>query len=166
MIFTCSIETPLGTMTAAAENDALTGLWFVDQKYYPKGAAGWSCHPGHPVFAAVGNWLDDYFSGKTPREDALRLAPHGSTFQEAVWDALLRIPYGRTLSYGEIAREIARARGISAMSAQAVGGAVGHNPITILIPCHRVLGADGKLTGYAGGLQRKEALLKLEGAEF
>lgn len=160
--YTCTVETPLGAMTAAAENGALVGLWFIGQRYYPSATAHWVCTPGHPVFAALRSRLSLYFAGEAV-SDGLPLAPQGSPFRMAVWDALRRIPYGTTVTYGDLAREIARARGIASMSAQAIGGAVGHNPITILIPCHRVVGCDGSLTGYAGGLDRKEALLRLEG---
>lgn len=165
MIHTCTVETPLGAMTATAENQALLGLWFIGQKHYPRQTADWRCDPDYPVFMALRLGLSEYFSG---REDGwqIPLAPRGSSFRMAVWDALLRIPYGKTVTYGEIAREIAASRGLSTMSAQAVGGAVGHNPISILIPCHRVMGGDKKLTGYAGGLDRKEALLRLEGVEI
>ena len=165
MTYTCSLETPLGTMTAAVENDSLTGLWFVGQKYYPVACAHWQEAPDHPLFAALGRRLSGYFSGGSVAEK-LPLAPQGSPFQLAVWEILLTIPHGRTVSYGEIARRIAGERGLARMSAQAVGGAVGHNPLTILIPCHRVLGFNGRLTGYAGGLDRKLALLRLEGVEL
>lgn len=163
MIYTCSIETPLGTMTAAAENEALTGLWFIGQKQYPCATTNWSCQPDHPVFTELRLRLFAYFS-RRDSADELRLAPKGSPFQMAVWATLLTIPSGKTVTYGEIAKEIARARGLRSMSAQAVGGAVGHNPISILIPCHRVIGFNKGLTGYAGGLDKKEALLRLEGA--
>ena len=162
MTYTCTIETPLGAMTAAAENEALIGLWFIGQKYYPTIVPRWICEPDYPVFTALRHRLSRYFSGKEEGYD-LQLAPHGSPFRKAVWDALARIPFGQTVTYGAIAREIACTQGLSAMSAQAVGGAVGHNPLTILIPCHRVVGVNGRLTGYAGGLDRKEALLRLEG---
>lgn len=163
--YTCSIETPLGTMTAAACDRALSGLWFVGQKHYPQETAHWQHCPDHAVFGALRLSLSRYFSGEIGLPEP-ELAPRGTPFQMAVWQALLAIPYGETVSYAEIARQIARARGISAMSAQAVGGAVGRNPITILIPCHRVLGSDGKLTGYAGGIDRKLALLRLEGVRL
>ncbi|OGU11560.1 MAG: cysteine methyltransferase [Geobacteraceae bacterium GWC2_58_44] len=162
MTYSCTVETPLGTMTAAAEKEALTGLWFTGQKHFPAATAGWSCQPDHPVFTALRLRLCRYFSGENGGVE-LALAPQGSPFQLAVWAALSRIPYGKTVSYGEIAREIARAGGLSSMSAQAVGGAVGRNPISILIPCHRVVGVNRSLTGYAGGIDRKEALLRLEG---
>lgn len=114
-----------------------------------------------PVFADTRRWLDMYFAGQIP--DFLpRLSPQGTAFRQSVWNMLLAIPYGQTTSYGEIAAEIGRRRQTEKMSAQAVGGAVGHNPIAIIIPCHRVIGKDGSLTGYGGGLWRKEWLLQLE----
>lgn len=164
MKYTCSIETPLGIMTAAAENGALVGLWFVAQKHYPSATGDWACDPDYPLFTALRLRLSRYFSGNNAgdKRDEMQLAPQGSPFQMAVWAALQRIPYGETITYGQIAKEMARAAGLSTMSAQAVGGAVGRNPISILIPCHRVIGSDSRLTGYAGGVDRKEALLGLE----
>lgn len=164
MIYTCTIDTPLGAMTAAAEEDALIGLWFVGQKYYPSGTAGWIHEPDRPVFRALRHYLASYFSAEAGALD-IRLAPRGSFFQKKVWDFLLKIPKGQVATYGEIAGYVARSLGLASMSAQAVGGAVGHNPISILIPCHRVVGSNGKLTGYAGGLDRKAALLRIEKAE-
>ncbi|GHT65897.1 methylated-DNA--protein-cysteine methyltransferase [Spirochaetia bacterium] len=161
-IYTCSIETPLGAMTAAAEDEALTGLWFVGQKYYPAKIDAWIKKPDYPVFEKLRSWLGAYFEGKKPRMD-FPLKPQGTAFQKSVWEILLQIPYGEVTTYGEIAKQLARKQGFASMSAQAVGGAVGHNPISVLIPCHRVLGADGSLTGYAGGLDKKKYLLKLEG---
>lgn len=161
MTYTCSVDTPLGPMTAAAENDALIGLWFIGQKHYPAVTAGWSCQPDHPIFKALKLSLSSFFYGRNDGTE-VPLAPQGTPFQMAVWAALLRIPYGETVTYGEIAKEIAHAAGLRSMSAQAVGGGVGHNPISILIPCHRVLGFNKSLTGYAGGLDKKEALLRLE----
>lgn len=167
MTYTCTIDTPLGAMTAAAEDNALVGLWFVGQKHYPNPTqmARWSCDPARPVFEAVRGYLASYFSGKTDGFE-IRLEPPGSPFQKAVWDVLLRIPMGQVKTYGQIAREIAGSLGLTSMSAQAVGGAVGHNRISILIPCHRVIGSDGHLRGYAGGLDRKAALLRLEKANL
>jgi len=159
--YSCSIETPLGAMTAAARNDALIGLWFLGQKYYPLAAGDWRCEPERPIFQALRHSLSRYFSGEEAA-DQPPLAPQGTPFQMTVWRELLKIPYGETTSYGQIARAIARQAGVESMSAQAVGGAVGHNPISILIPCHRVVGSDSRLTGYAGGVERKEALLRLE----
>jgi methylated-DNA-[protein]-cysteine S-methyltransferase len=161
MIYTCSIDTPLGTMTAAEKDEALIGLWFIGQKYYPASTTGWVCEPGRPVFVSTGNYLVRYFAGEAGPID-FRLAPSGSPFRIAVWDRLMQIPMGQVITYGNIARSVDRTRGSASMSAQAVGGAVGHNPISILIPCHRVIGSDGSLTGYAGGLDRKAALLRIE----
>ncbi len=162
MIYTCTIDTKLGTMTAAANNDALIGLWFIGQKYYPSRIGQWGCEPDHPVFKTLQRHLETYFSGKAPENPDIRLDPQGSSFQKLVWDILLKIPVGQVATDGQIAKYIAQNRGLTSMSAQAVGGAVGHNPISILIPCHRVVGSNGTLTGYAGGLDKKEALLRLE----
>ena len=115
-----------------------------------------------PVFIKVKKWLERYFNGENPSIKELPLAPQGNDFRQRVWDILCKIPYGETVTYGDIAKEIANSLGRKSMSAQAVGGAVGHNPISILIPCHRVIGVNGSLTGYAGGIERKKALLKLE----
>lgn len=161
VVHICTLDTPLGAMTASTENEALTGLWFIGQKYYPTKTNTWVYEPGYPVFKTLKVWLSDYFSGKDSVSD-LRLEPQGTSFQKAVWNLLLEIPFGHVTTYGEIARLIAATRGLSSMSAQAIGGAVGHNPISILIPCHRVIGANRSLTGYAGGLDKKRALLQLE----
>ena len=158
-IYTFITDTPLGKIQAAAENNALRGLWFVGQKYFPLGTESWQNKPDYPVFVSLKTWLKDYFAGKNP-EIRFPLSPAGSDFRQAVWKLLLEIPYGKTTSYGAIAARLA-SDGKKA-SALAVGGAVGHNPISILIPCHRVLGADGSLIGYAGGLEKKLALLELE----
>ena len=132
-------------------------MWFVGQKYFPSFSDGDFFENETPVLTEAKHWLSLYFSGKEP--DFLpSLHPQGSSFRQAVWNVLLTIPRGQTMTYGEIARRL------NVRSAQAVGGAVGHNPISILIPCHRVVGSDGSLTGYAGGLARKEWLLHLEGA--
>jgi len=159
--FTFVTETPLGRIQAAARNNALTGLWFIGQKYFPSGTEAWSCKPDHPVFVSIKSWLEDYFAKKKPKVK-IPLTPAGTDFQQAVWKLLLEIPYGKTSTYGAIASHLAAAG--KKASAQAVGGAVGHNPISLLIPCHRVLGSDGSLTGYAGGLEKKRALLELEGS--
>ena len=165
MIYTCTIDTPLGTMTAAAKEEALVGLWFVGQKYYPSETDGWNREPDLPVFAAVRDYLARYFSGSPDTPD-VPLDPRGSPFQKGVWGILSTIPIGQVTTYAQIARQMAHHLGKASMSAQAVGGAVGHNPISILIPCHRVIGADGSLTGYAGGLDRKAALLEVEKANL
>jgi methylated-DNA-[protein]-cysteine S-methyltransferase len=161
MIYSCTIGTPLGVITVSAENEAITGLWFIGQKYFPAKIDTWIDKPEYPVFKLLRTGLSDYFSGMD-RALNLQLEPQGTPFQKAVWDILLKIPFGQITTYGEIARKIAAIRGLSAISAQAVGGAVGHNPISILIPCHRVVGSNGNLTGYAGGLDKKKALLQLE----
>lgn len=165
MIYTCTIDTPLGATTASAESGALTGLWFVGQKYYPAKLDTWVPEPDYPVFVALRAWLAAYFKGMAGSPN-LRLAPQGTAFQRGVWEMLLEIPLGQVTTYGEIAKKIATARGVSTISAQAVGGAVGHNPISILIPCHRVVGSNQTLTGYAGGLDKKAALLRLEGVDL
>jgi methylated-DNA-[protein]-cysteine S-methyltransferase len=162
-IYYATYKAPMGTITAAAEDNALIGLWFDGQKYYPRGKDEWVLQPQCPVLVQLGDWLDSYFAGENP-EFAGKLAPKGSEFRQEVWQILLEIPYGQTTTYGAIAKQIAKKHGKERMSAQAVGGAVGHNPISLVIPCHRVLGADGSLTGYAGGVEKKRALLKLEGA--
>jgi methylated-DNA-[protein]-cysteine S-methyltransferase len=161
MIYTCTIETPLGIVRASAEDDFLTGLWFEGQKYYPKAAALWQTRPEYPVFEKLRLWLAAYFSGKKPAL-AVPLAPQGTEFRQAVWDCIREIPYGGTSSYGAIARKIAARKRLASMSSQAVGGAVGHNPISLLIPCHRVVGSGGQLTGYAGGIEKKQFLLEME----
>jgi methylated-DNA-[protein]-cysteine S-methyltransferase len=161
MIRACTIDTPLGAVTASAGKGALTGLWFIGQKYYPSRVDAWACDPGYNVFESLRIWLASYFSGKDCKP-GFRLDPQGTPFQKAVWDILLRIPFGEVTTYGAIAKTLAREQGLSSMSAQAVGGAVGHNPISIIIPCHRVVGSNGSLTGYAGGLDKKKALLHLE----
>ena len=154
------MNTPLGKIQAAACDNKLSGLWFIGQKYFPEGTETWLNKPDYPVFISLKNWLKDYFAGKKPKL-RLPLSPEGSDFRQAVWKLLLKIPYGKTTTYGAIAAQLASG---SRTAAQAVGGAVGHNPISLIIPCHRVLGADGSLTGYAGGLEKKRALLELEGA--
>jgi len=161
MIYTCTINTPLGSMTAAAKDDALIGLWFIGQKYYPSQTANWIREPDYPIFKPIENYLTRYFSGKASVLD-IRLAPHGSSFQKMGWGIILKIPMGQVAAYGQIAKYIAQTQGLASMSARAVGGAVGYNPISILIPCHRVVGFSRKPTGYAGGLDKKAALLRIE----
>lgn len=162
MIYTCTMSTPLGAITASAEGEALTGLWFIGQKYFPPRADAWVNEPEHRVFKTLETWLGNYFSCTGGPVPLPSLELKGTDFQKAVWKILLEIPHGRVTTYGEIAKKLAAFRGLPSMSAQAVGGAVGHNPISILIPCHRVVGADGRLTGYAGGLDKKKALHQLE----
>ena len=153
---------PLGTIFLAADNGALAGLWLEGQKYFAATLDEAAVERDDlPVFRQAAAWLDAYFA-KQPLPDLPPLAPKGSDFRQAVWQILLQIPYGQTITYGEIARQLAVKQGTSHMSAQAVGGAVGHNEVSIIIPCHRVVGSNGSLTGYAGGIEKKVALLKLE----
>ncbi len=152
---------PLGGITLGSDGKALTGLWFDGQEHYAVALPPRAECRKLPVFDETCRWLDIYFSGHAP-DFTPELAMHGTPFRKAVWDILLTIPFGKTMSYGEIAGILARQSGISRMSAQAVGGAVGHNPVSIIVPCHRVIGADGSLTGYAGGLERKARLLEIE----
>ena len=154
-------DSPLGGITLAGEGSALTGLWLPGQRL-PEG----DC-TGHwlPVFDDACRWLDDYFSGKVP-DFTPQLDLRGTPFRKDVWEILLSIPYGCTMSYGQVAALVARKRGLPRMSSQAIGGAVGHNPVSIIVPCHRVIGADGSLTGYGGGLDLKRFLLGLEGIRW
>ena len=150
-------DSPLGGMTMVSDGQALTALRFDRPGQSGDGSdVPWEMHR-LPVFDDTCRWLDRYFSGKAP-DFTPALALHGTPFRQAVWEILLTIPYGQTMSYGEIAARLA----IPRMSAQAVGGAVGHNPVAIIVPCHRVIGADGSLTGYAAGLDTKRRLLQLE----
>lgn len=164
MAFSAQYASPLGPILLASDGQALTGLWFVGQKYFP--AAAMPRREELAPFAAAQKWLDSYFSGARPDPRALPLAPAGSNFRQLVWSLLLDIPYGGTSTYGALAKEAAQRLGLASMSAQAVGGAVGHNPISLIIPCHRVLGTDGSLTGYAGGLDKKRWLLRHEGVKI
>ena len=162
MIRTAFYDAPYGRYVMAAEDGALTGLWLEGQKYFPSDLPEPSGEETE-IFARTRRWLDAYFAGLQPELSTLPLAPRGSAFAQSVWRLLLEIPYGQTVTYGQLAKRLAEQRGLSQLSAQAVGGAVGHNPISIIIPCHRVLGAKNQLTGYAGGLDVKTFLLKLEG---
>lgn len=164
MHFTCKIQTPLGEMLAASDGSALTGLWFEGQKHF---AAGLNL-PGEakklPLFDEVKRQLEDYFNGSL-RRFSVALRPHGTPFCQSVWNLLEEIVYGETVTYGELAARL-NAEANRKTSARAVGIAVGLNPISIIIPCHRVVGAGGKLTGYAGGLECKRSLLKIEGVRL
>ena len=156
-------ETPLGKVVMSSDGTVLTGLWFEGQKYFGATLSGKGEEKMLPVFEEAEAWLAAYFSGKDPGFTP-PLAPKGTPFRTAVWEILLTIPFGQTMTYGEIAAALAEKQGLKHMSAQAVGGAVGHNPVSLIIPCHRVLGSDGSLTGYAGGIDRMEKLLALEGS--
>lgn len=163
MQYTATYKSPLGDILLAADEKGLTGLWFEGQKYYALYLDKENMEKELPVFTKTKKWLDIYFSGKEP---GFEVPMHftGTEFQNEVWEILYAIPYGQTTTYGQIAKELARKKGLARMSAQAVGGAVGHNEISIIVPCHRVVGANGSLTGYAGGIDKKISLLKLEGA--
>lgn len=161
MIYICKYESPIGSLTAASNGAALTGLWFDGQKYFGSTLTEAYEERDLPVFAKTKDWLDLYFYGENP-DFMPPLAVSGSDFRKSVWNILRQIPYGQTMTYGEIAKKMARQMGTAQMSAQAVGAAVGRNPISILIPCHRVVGSNGSLTGYAAGIDKKSALLALE----
>lgn len=162
MQYTCHYDSPLGAITLASDGEALTGLWFDGQKYFADTLAKDHEAKEIEIFRQTKKWLDIYFSGKAP-DFTPKLNMICSDFRKAVWEVMLSIPYGHTMTYGEIAVKIAKERGLERMSAQAVGGAVGHNSISLIIPCHRVVGTNGSLTGYAGGIDKKIWLLEHEG---
>ena len=161
--YTSVYSSELGDILLAADEIGLTGLWFFGQSYFADTLPAEQIAQETPILAQAREWLDEYFSGKEP-DFTPTLHPIGSPFRQAVWKLLLQIPYGQTTTYGEIARQMEKLQNRPHMSAQAVGGAVGHNGISIIIPCHRVVGTKGSLTGYAGGLDKKMALLELEHA--
>ena len=154
-------DSPLGGILRAADDMGLTGLWFDGEPYFAEGLDPDYTAQKTPILQQAERWLEVYFSGREPGFTP-PLHPMGSPFRQAVWELLLQIPYGQTTTYGALARQLAAERGLSRMSAQAVGGAVGHNVISIIIPCHRVVGTNGSLIGYAGGIDKKAALLRLE----
>lgn len=174
-------DSPLGPIHMASDGEALIGLWLEGQKYFAQTLGPDVQEADLPVFRQTAAWLDAYFAGRRPQSgndfaprggqqlvapalpELPKLAPRGSEFRQRVWKLLLEIPYGEVTTYGALAKRLEAENGRKTMSAQAVGGAVGHNPISILIPCHRVVGTDGSLTGYAGGIEKKVALLRLEG---
>lgn len=161
MEYTHHYDSPLGGIMMASDGEALTGLWFDGQKYFADTLSEEHTAKNLPIFERTSHWLDVYFSGKSP-DFIPALNMKATPFRKAVWEILLSIPFGHTMTYGEIAGMIAKQKGLSSMSAQAVGGAVGHNSISLIIPCHRVIGSNGNLTGYAGGLEKKRSLLTME----
>ena len=167
MYYSTTCSSPIGTITLASHNDSLVGLWTQGQKYHGDTIPEIMIeNKDVPVFSTAIKWLDRYFAGERPDIGELPLAPIGGEFRQSVWKILCGIPYGKTAAYGDIAGEIIGMTGKKAMSNRAVGGAVGHNPISIIIPCHRVVGANGSLTGYSGGIWMKIKLLELEGADM
>ena len=165
MDYTHHYDSPLGGITLASDGEALTGLWFDEQKYFADSLADEHEEKMLPVFEQTDKWLDIYFSGKKP-DFTPPLVMKTTEFRKAVWEIMLTKKNRKTMTYGEIADKIAKQKGIEKMSAQAVGGAVGHNSISLIIPCHRVVGSNGSLTGYAGGIDKKVRLLEMEGADM
>lgn len=164
MIYKTLYKSPISELTLASDGEYLVGLWLESQKYFAHSIKEPMVENHNlKIFQETKIWLDKYFAGEKPVILGLKLAPKGSTFRQEVWKLLCEIPYGRTVTYSDLAAKIAAKQSISKMSAQAIGGAVGHNPISIIIPCHRVVGKNGNLTGYAGGLDAKIKLLKHEG---
>lgn len=161
MDYTQQYSSPLGPITLASDGRKLIGLWFQDQKYYASSLAPVHEEKMLPIFEETMRWMDLYFSGHIP-DFTPPLTLRATPFRKAVWEILLAIPYGQTMTYGQIAQQLAAQRGLPRMSAQAVGGAVGRNAISLIIPCHRVVGANGSMTGYAGGIDKKEWLLRME----
>ena len=163
MIYRTDYESPLGRVTLASDGESIVGLWLEGQKYFGDTVNGEMHREDRlAIFAKTRDWLDRYFRGEKPAIAEILLAPAGNRFRQEVWKILCDIPYGEVMTYGAIARMIAERLGREKMSAQAVGGAVGHNPVSIIIPCHRVVGTNGSLTGYAGGIDKKGKLLELE----
>ena len=158
-MYCAEYDSPVGKLLLTWEDDGLTGIWF-DRALPTQGTSA-----DHPILENTNRWLDAYFCGENPPME-IPLVLEGTAFQKQVWQLLLKIPYGQTKTYGALARELASLTGKETMSAQAVGQAVGRNPISILIPCHRVVGTRGKLTGYAGGMDRKIWLLRREGRQI
>lgn len=165
MIYTLKYSSPLGGILLAADEIGLTGLWFDGEKYFADNLPAEHSERETPTLAEAVRWLDIYFSGREP-DFTPPLHPVGSRFRQEVWNILLQIPYGKTVTYGDISKQLAEKMGLERMSAQAVGGAVGHNEISIIIPCHRVVGTNGSLTGYAGGIDKKIKLLELESTDM
>lgn len=165
MVFVINYTSPLGDILLAADETGLSGLWFEKEKYYADNLPAEHAEAETPILTETVRWLDIYFGGREP-DFTPPLHPIGSPFRQEVWKILLQIPYGKTVTYGNIAKQLAKSMQCAKMSAQAVGGAVGHNEISIIIPCHRVVGTGGSLTGYAGGIDRKIKLLELEHADM
>lgn len=167
MYYSTTYISHIGPLTLACDGENLVGLWMEGQKYYGGAISeAMTRKDDIPVFGATKKWLDRYFAGEKPQISELPLAPIGGEFRQRVWGVLCEIPYGKVTTYGDIAKKMALKMNKKSMSSQAVGGAVGHNPISIIIPCHRVVGANGSLTGYAGGVTKKTILLEMEGVDM
>lgn len=163
MFYICHYSSPMGLITLASQHNKLVGAWIEGQKYFGQIVNATKQEKSNlTIFNQTKKWLDDYFLEKKPSIKQLSLAPQGSAFRHMVWDILTQIPYGEVITYGYIAKQVALKCNKPHMSSQAVGGAVGHNPLSIIIPCHRVIGANGNLTGYAGGIDKKIWLLQHE----
>ena len=167
IIYITYYDSILGKLTIACDGENIIGLWIEGQKYFADTIKNENIikKDDISIFIKTKEWLDRYFRGERPDIKELKLSPKGSEFRQNVWKILCRIPYGQTITYGKIAKEIAKLMNKNSMSAQAIGNAVGHNPISIIIPCHRVVGTNGGLTGYAGGIDKKRELLELENAD-
>ncbi len=166
MLYTTSYSSPLGKLNLVADDQALVALWLAGQDPSTNLTEKSKVQNNLPIFSTIRTWLDQYFAGQKPSLDNLALAPAGGEFRQKVWKILREIPYGETITYGEIAKKIIAGTQQKKMAAQAVGGAVGHNPISIIIPCHRVMGRNGQLVGYYGGIEKKRWLLQHEGIEI
>lgn len=163
MIYTSEYQSPVGKLLIASKENQLIGLRIENQKYYLSDLKEEiQVSDNLEILVKTKKWLERYFSGERPDINELKINPMGSEFRKSVWEILKKIPYGEVVTYNDIARKLAKQKGIEKMSAQAVGSAVGHNPISIIIPCHRVVGTNGSLTGYAGGINKKIYLLKHE----
>ena len=163
MKFFSKYNSPIGELTLSSDGEKLTGLWISGQAYFPE-LKNSSENGDLPIFSQTREWLRRFFNGENPGETP-PIAPEGTEFRKLIWSELLKIPYGELVSYGDIAKQISIKQKGKFISPRAIGGAVGHNPISIIIPCHRVIGSDGNLTGYAGGLDKKVKLLELEGID-
>lgn len=167
MYYSTTYLSPVGKITLLCDADNLIGLWMEREKHHGNTVPGTiNIKHDHPIFVATKDWLDRYFAREKPSASELPLATRGSEFQQGVWQILREIPYGKVITYGEIAKIMAAKMGRDKMSSQAVGGAVGNNPISIIIPCHRVVGSNGNLTGFSAGIKIKIKLLELEGVDM